>query len=369
MKKLILLFLITFTFFEKVDAEVKSQEIRIEKFVSELKLLQKKNNILGLSVGIVKDNVLIWSDGYGFVDSDRTVRMTADTPLWIASITKSFVALTMLQLEAENLINTSELASETPNFNGLCQWLSTSSLPFGEDLNCDSKITIKNILNHQVNGSPGTRFLYNPIMYSRLSRYLEHKLGNGIDFVEGRHNLLAQSIDRLILIPADMTRTMSSQWDRTKSDVYFDMGRGFTYDGNQYKKSPSPDRHIAGGAGIVSTVNDLAKYDIAINNGTIANSKIKEKLFSSAKFENGHNSPYGFGWYFQNFKNKDLMWHSGWDSDAGYSSFILKVPQEQITFIALANTEGLNWNNPLDKAEIDKSPFALLFLKTFIEGS
>ncbi len=338
----------------------------LEKFSTDLKVLKKEKQILGLTAGIVKDNELIWSKGYGFVDSDRTVKMTADTPLWIASVSKTFVGLAFLKLESEGLIKLSDQASSTPRFNDLCEWLSSTTIPFAKGLECESKITIQNILNHQVNGVPGTQFMYNPIMYSRLSRYLEHKLGLGVDAVEGRHNYLAKAIDRIILSPAGMSRTMSSQWDKEKAMVYFDMAGGHAVIDGNYQSKVRPERHIAGGAGVVSTVNDLAKYDMALSGGLVVDKEIRNKLFTPAKFNNGDDSPYGFGWYVQTHKNKKLVWHSGWDPEAGYSALLLKVPEENITFIVLANTEGIWWNNALDKAEVHKSDFANIFLDTFV---
>ena len=59
------------------------------------------------------------------------------------------------------------------------------------------------------------------------------------------------------------------------------------------------------------------------------------------------------------------MWHSGWWEKA-YSALYLKVPERNVTMILLANSEGLWWDNPLDKAEVEKSLFAQLFLRTFL---
>jgi len=220
-----------------------------------------------------------------------------------------------------------------------------------------------------VHGEPGSSFFYNPIMYSRLSRYLEHKLGEGVDAVEGRHNMLAQTIDRIILEPAGMTRTMSSQWDRTKPLVYFDMAYGFGIGENgDWITRPRPERHIAGGAGVVSTVEDLAKYDIAIDMGVIAPPAIKDKLFTPARLNDGSVSLYAFGWYVQEYGGERLVWHSGWDEEAGFSALYLKIPERELTLILLANSEGLWWGNPLDRAEVEGSPFARAFLDRFVFG-
>ena len=336
-------------------------------FDVELDSLRKEKSIPGLSVAIVKDHRVLWSKGYGYADRDRSVPVTPDTPFWIASVTKTFVGLAFLHLEAEGSIDLNERAADTPNFDRTCKWLAGSSLPFGRDLHCDAPITIRHILHHQVQGEPGSTFFYNPIMYSRLSRYLEHKFGEGVDAVEGRHNMLGQTIDRTILSPSDMTRTMSSQWDRSKPAVFFDLAQGFGIDEQgRWIVRPRPERHIAGGAGVVSTVQDLAKYDIAIDKGVIVPPAIMQKLFSPAKLNDGTLSPYAFGWYVQEYRGNKLIWHAGWDEEYGFTALFLKVPGHNLTLILLANGEGLRWGNPLDKATVENSPFAHAFLDRFV---
>lgn len=112
-------------------------------------------------------------------------RLPPEAPFWIESITKTFVGLAYLHLKEQGKVDFNELAAKTPKFIGLCDWLASTTIPFAAGLNCKADITIGHILHHQVNGVPGTNFLYNPIMYSRLSRHLEHRLGEGVDKVEG----------------------------------------------------------------------------------------------------------------------------------------------------------------------------------------
>ncbi len=338
-------------------------------FESDVKAFRQANKIPGLAVGVVKDQDLAWSIGLGYADSNRTVPVTADTPFWIASLSKTFVGLAYLHLEQQNKVQLDEVAAKTPNFDGLCRWLESTSLAFANGLNCDAKITIRHILHHQVNDPPGSQFMYNPIMYSRLSRHLEHKFGEGIDAVEGRHNYLGQTIDKEILEPAQMTRTMSSMWDRSKMEVYFDLADGFKVDDKGNKtKLPRPDKHIAGGAGVVSTINDLAKYEIAISQGSIVPKGFGDKLIYPAKYSSGDLSPYGFGWYFQCYQGVKLMWHGGWDPDSGYSALFLRVPEQDLALIALANSEsGLWWGNSLTEPQVERSDLAKLFLDNYVE--
>ena len=60
------------------------------------------------------------------------------------------------------------------------------------------------------------------------------------------------------------------------------------------------------------------------------------------------------------------MWHGGWDPDSGYSGLLLRVPERNLSMAMLANSGGMWWGNALDKAEVESSPFAKLFLDEFI---
>ena len=88
----------------------------------------------------------------------------------------------------------------------------------------------------------------------------------------------------------------------------------------------------------------------------------RELMWRAGRSPSGEALPYGLGWYVQDFGGQRLVWHSGWWQQA-YSALYLKVPERRATLILLANSEGLWWNNPLDNAEVEKSPFAAAFLE------
>ena len=339
---------------------------KTDAFDQQLFQFRQSSRISGLAAGIVKDGKPAWTGFYGFADIDQTIQVNVDTPYWIASVTKTFIALLFLKLEEEGKVNLKDRINDVPEWQDFCKWITTSGNVFGKDLHCDAPITIENILHHTSNGTPGTRFYYNPLMYSRLSRYLQVKFGKPVDEVEGRQNIMAQLVEEKILKPVGMQRTMSSLWQREKCDVFFDMAQGLGLKDGKLVKRPLPDRELAGGAGIVSTIGDLARYDAALDSGTLASKTVMAKLFTPATAPDGSALPYAFGWYVEDYRGHRLYWHSGWDPDAGYSAIYLKVPDHRITLILLANGEGLSWNNPLDAAIIEQSPIARFFLDLFI---
>lgn len=340
-------------------------------FSSALDSLRKVHHIPGLAAAIVKDNKLVWSEGIGMShfdtdDGEKFKEVSADTPFWIASVTKPIVALLFLQLEAQGKINLDDPITDMPGWDSFCSGLRNSGSIFGKDLNCNISISVRNVLNHTVQGKPGSRFSYNPVMYSRLSRYLEYVYGNPISAAESGHNTMAKLMERNILKPAGMDRTMASQWQREKAEVYFDKAQGYAFSNGKYTPRHLHERHLAGGAGVVSTVNDLAKFDMALNAGSLGSKSLISKFFAPALDPEGNNLPYAFGWYVQEYKGEQLIWHSGWDRQAGASALYLKVPERKLTFIILANSEGLWWGNPLHKAEVENSEFAQLFLHHFV---
>ena len=344
---------------------------QFKAFSAVLDSLRNAHHIPGLAVAVVKDQELAWSNGYGNShfdtgDGASFKAVTPDTPFWIASVTKTFLGLLFLQLDEQGKVDLDDHINNMPEWESFCGWLAQSTIPFGRNLQCEAPITLRNVLNHTVNGEPGTGFLYNPIMYSRLSRYIEHVYGNPIGAAEGRHNTMARLIQEHILGPAGMSRTMSSQWQRDKALVFFDMAQGFAYADGEYVRQRHIERHLAGGAGIVSTAGDLVKYDIALDTGQLASDSVMEQLWTPATAPDGTALPYAFGWYVQKYRGEKLLWHSGWDENAGFSALYLKVPERNLTLILLANSEGLWWGNPLDKAQVERSPFAQAFLEQFV---
>ena len=332
----------------------------------ELETLRKSHHLPGLAAAVVRNGKLVWAKGYGFADYGDTVPVTPDTPFWIASVTKTFIGLLFLQLEEEGKVNLDDRLQDVPGEMEFCRDLAQSGSIFGRDLHCNRPITIRDILHHTSNGEPGSRFYYNPLMYSRLSRYIEHVYGHSVRDVEGRQNTMAQLVQTHILGPAGMHRTMSSQWQREKMDVFFDMAQGYGFENGVYIRRPRPERSLKGGAGIVSTVEDLARYDIALDSGRLASPAVMRKLFTPATTRDGKPLSYAFGWFVQTYRGVRLIWHSGWDEEAGFSAMYLKVPARHVTLILLGNGEGIWWNNPLDKAAIQTSPFAQAFLKRFV---
>ncbi|HJQ70334.1 MAG TPA: serine hydrolase domain-containing protein [Blastocatellia bacterium] len=122
--------------------------------------------------------------------------------------------------------------------------------------------------------------------------------------------------------------------------------------------------HFSTSAGLISSVLDMAKYDIAIDQNRFLKKETQQLAFTPMVSTKGETLPYGLGWFTQNYKGTRLIWHYGyWTAN---SSLILKVPDRNITFIAMANTDNLSRPTDLGGGDVTSSPVGLAFLKTFI---
>ncbi|MCY3831856.1 MAG: serine hydrolase, partial [Chloroflexi bacterium] len=101
----------------------------------------------GLALGIVYDGELLWGQGYGDADVEAKTKVTLDTRFRIASISKTFTAVAILQLR-----DAGELSLDDP----VARYLDWFDLQFEGA----PPITIRNLLTH-TSGLP--RDSHNPM--------------------------------------------------------------------------------------------------------------------------------------------------------------------------------------------------------------
>ncbi len=62
-----------------------------------LEQLRRSANISGFSVAVIRDNATVFEDGFGLADVENQIAMTANTPMSLASISKTFIGTHMMQ--------------------------------------------------------------------------------------------------------------------------------------------------------------------------------------------------------------------------------------------------------------------------------
>jgi CubicO group peptidase (beta-lactamase class C family) len=139
------------------------------------------------------------------------------------------------------------------------------------------------------------------------------------------------------------------------------------------ERNDLPGTSIDAAGGLVSTVRDLARFDAALDPDVSSDPAVPGILlpetlaaaWSPAPERGGVASPMGLGWFVQFYKGERIVWHFGYVQNA-YSSLILKVPSRHMTFILLANSDGLSGPFQLQAGDVTRSVFATLFLRLAI---
>jgi CubicO group peptidase (beta-lactamase class C family) len=178
-------------------------------------------------------------------------------------------------------------------------------------------------------------------------------------------------VERYVFVPAGMRSSARKHRDLSlREDLAERLAQPYRIeDSGAVQRAPArPPQGDGAAGGVVSTVLDLARFDIALDQGVLISAESLTHMMTPTRMANGEAAPYGLGWYVQEYKDRTLVWHSGWWEDA-YSALYLKIPALKLTFIVLANSEGVWWGNPLDQAAVEQSLFAQAFLAAFVDQS
>jgi hypothetical protein len=117
-------------------------------------------------------------------------------------------------------------------------------------------------------------------------------------------------------------------------------------------------------AGLISTVMDMARFDIALDRYKLLDETMQQMAWTPTLSTKGDTLPYGLAWFTTFHRGQKFIWHYGyWTCN---SSLILKIPSQNLTFIIMANTDNLSRPTSLGSGDLLSSPVGLAFLKEFV---
>jgi CubicO group peptidase (beta-lactamase class C family) len=327
---------------------------RIARLDASLDVLRRVYSIPSLSAAVVFEQRIIWERGFGFQDIARRVSARPDTPYRTASLTKTFTSALLMQCVEQRTLSLDEPIRQY-----------TAGIP-------EQGATVRHVLTHTSEGGPGSRFHYNGDRYAELTPVVERCTGEPF-----RLALARRVLDRLAMRDSVPGQDLDSPTPSLRQ--MFDAGTLERYGGvllrlalpysraDPFRVRPSefPPKVINAAAGLVSTVRDLASYDVALDRHVLINELTQELAWTPAVSTSGQTLPYGLGWFVQTYGGERLVWHFGsWPES--YSSLILKVPARRLTLILLANSGGLSAPFPMEEGDVTASSFAAVFLRIFL---
>ncbi|MBT1689488.1 serine hydrolase domain-containing protein [Dawidia soli] len=345
----------------------------------------------GISVGIVKDQELIWSKGYGKADVAKKIPAEASTLYSICSISKLFTSVAVLQLrDAGKLRLDDDVASLLPWFSikqvypgsapiTIRSLLTHSSglprevdFPYWTENNFPSKEQIIEKIKEQQTLYPASTYF----QYSNLGITL---LGYIVEQVSGMS--YTQYVEEHILRPLQLIHTHTTFPAGEKEKV----ASGYSELSRKGERRPVPrfdPKGIAPAAGYTSTVEDLARFAswqfrlLEKNDDTeILRASTLKEMQQVQYMDPNWKTSWGLGFKITHTDNKTFVSHSGYCP--GYQSLIILSPDDKLAFIVLINAIGTDPNKyfegmralftkaeedkPADKVDPSLTPFCGLY--------
>ena len=328
-----------------------AQERDVARLIETFDSLRIEAGIPGLAVAIIHDSEVLEITGLGHANVENGVPVDPDTPFRIASVTKPISATVALILRERGVLDLDAEMSGFNGFNELCADAKAAGGIFFDDWACDDpRLTLRHVLSMTANGAPGERFFYNPVSFSWASRPMAQLAGTGF----------SDLVEELVFRPVGMMR--SARIHRAlplRAELADDLATPYhiAEDLTLRPSAPLPAQGDGAAGGIVSTVRDLAAFDMALDAGGLLELSVREEMWTPA----GATIPYGLGWFVTDVAGERVVWHTGlWEG--AYSALYLKIPARRYTLILLANSDGLRWESRLNEAVLERSPFARAFL-------
>lgn len=315
---------------------------RVRALVAEL------NTTPGAAVGVFQGARVLLADGIGFRDPLQRLPVTPDTRFYIASTTKAFVAMAVLELAARGRIHLdSSLAAYLP------------ALRLNPPLD-GRTISVRDLLAHRSGiASPAVTFLTaysgafsDSSLFAVLSRAEARPrvfAYSNVNYVLAGYLIQAvtgmswQSMtDTLVLGPLSLRNTSFSLTDRGTN-----VAVPYAYEADGPRRLDfKPDETMHAGGGMASSLNDLLLWARVVAgegelNGTRYYSRrtvaqaVAPQASVTAAFGGFRRWGYGLGWYLAEYQGHDIVQCLG--GFPGYRAHVSFDPLSGIGVVAMVN--------------------------------
>jgi CubicO group peptidase (beta-lactamase class C family) len=287
------------------------------------------------TVLIAKKGQVLFEKAYGYRDAGKKIMHENSDIFQIGSVTKQFTAAVIMQLVNEHKLSLNDkLEKFYPGFSngnkitihhllthtsGLYDYTQDSTI-MGTDITRPRtrKEMIGVFRKYKPDFAPGTKWSYSNTGYSMLGYIIEKVTGKSYEKV----------VREKILQPLGMTYSgfdFTHLNDPRKSVGYFSVSKEIN------TPAPIVDSTLSFSAGaLYSTVEDMYKWERAIYTEKILPQSSWKKVFTP------YMNKYGYGWGIDSAYGKLVTAHSG--GIHGFTSYIIRFPQEELTVIMLDNS-------------------------------
>jgi CubicO group peptidase (beta-lactamase class C family) len=311
-------------------------------------------NLPGVALAIVQDGEIVYIKGYGNAGPDGRP-MTAQTPLFIGSTSKSFTALAIMQLVEDGKIDLDEPAQTYLPWFRVADEAASAQITVRQLLNQDSGLSeasgrqwigskdqsdeainnaVRALADDQLSNPVGEAYEYTNANFQGLGAIVQAVSGKSFeDYVQEN-----------IYDPLEMSNCYTSQDDALQNEL----STGYV---RWWFNTLTPRMRVFNRGNLPSgmlicDVEGMAHYLIGyLNEGQYGDATILSpqgiaQMHSPAvRLSEGSDSYYGMGWEVGPVNGVDAVHHGG--DVANHQTALLMVPDEELGIVLITNTNNI----------------------------
>lgn len=307
----------------------------------------------GVVVLVARGGRVMFEKGYGLANITAARPASTDTQFYIASNSKAFTAIAIMMLaERGKLTYEDPLTKFFPEFPRYAKRITvrhllhhTSGIRDYEEFFDDStarpgqtSLLLLKALAQQSSPlfAPGQQYEYSNSGYFLLAMIADKVAGEP----------LPEFLRKNVFVPLGMTNTFVTA---ERKGSWPDLATPYVRENGKYRDAHFGDNPIDltyGDGGVISTVEDLLKWDQALYTDRLVKSTTLAEAFESGQLTSEEETGYGFGWEIDEFLGHTRIQHDGaW---TGWNSVLVRYPDDRLTIIVLSSLEPFD---PSDLAE------------------
>lgn len=301
------------------------------------------NKIFDGSALVIKNDTIIYKKHIGYENYKTKDTLKDISKFNIASVSKPFTALAIMQLKEKGLLNYDDPIGDyledfsTKKYKKISirhLLTHTSGIPNHYDVGMQKKgmtnnYVLKEILKYDLLFKAGEKYNYSNTGYMMLADIVKKVSKQSFrDYVQDN-----------IFDPSEMTNsTIPDEFNKSVSNL--------VQAKSKYGNPHNYPFFTTGSGNICTSAEDLMRFDRALYTNKIIKQETLLEAFEPYELNNGTKSNYGLGGWFvnQNAENKtEKVFHPG--GAAGYAGFLFRDMKNKHTVIFLAsNKEAFNLN-------------------------
>lgn len=304
----------------------------------------------GCAVSVHEQGQPLVSRAWGMADLEHQVPNTPSTIFEAGSVSKQLLTAVVVMLALDETFSLDDdvrtWIPELPDYgrtitirhlmnhtSGLRDWGSVAALSgWGRSHRTHTHDHVLDILSRQtrLNFPAGERYSYSNSGYNLMVVLAERATGKS----------LAELSQELVFGPLEMR---STQWRDDYTRIV--PGRSSAYSGQpgaeQYRIN-RPIEHVYGNGGLLTTVDDLQRWNHALYSGYFSEAFTRE-MIRRGQLVSGRTIDYASGIIHGSDHGFEKIWHTG--ATSGYRAYLAWYPEHELSVALLCNVTGAHPGN------------------------